>query len=194
MKTPRKFTTMEVGRMLGVNYTTVNNWIRAGKLPAYQTPGGHRRIMEDELREFLSKFGMPAPPELNDRPRILIVDDEASYLNMLKRWFERYTDYNVSATGNSVEALLIAGEEKPALMLLDILMPGMDGVEVCKMIKSRPGTRVIKVIGISGKADAETRKELIAAGALECLDKSLAMPELMEIVDRYLRGRVGNRE
>ncbi len=195
MNRERKYTTAEVAAMLGVSYATINNWIRKGKLSAYQTPGGHRRVTQEELLKFLKIYEMPVPPELSEISpvEILVVDDEKSFLAAVKRWFHRFTDYKVTTTHSPIEALLIAGESRPALMLLDILMPGMDGIEVCKAVKSRPRTKDICVIGISGKADPMTRQELLAAGAVECLDKTTPLDELALLVDKYMANSRGRR-
>lgn len=62
-------TTFEVARHCGVHHTTAIAWVRKGKLKAYRTPGGHRRIAARDLVEFMGRFGMPVPAELSERPR-----------------------------------------------------------------------------------------------------------------------------
>ncbi len=192
----KKYTTTEIGKLLGVNYTTVNNWVRAGRLKAYKTPGGHRRILEGDLIDFLVKYEMPIPPELDpsSKPYILIVDDEEPYLRALKRWFQQATNYRVETTTSGMEALLIAGEDKPVLMLLDIVMPGIDGIELCKTIKSRPSTAEVIVIGLTGRADEEIRDEMMRAGAVECLDKNIQITELYKIVEEYIKLAMKKKE
>lgn len=195
MKTEGKFTTVEIGRMLGVNYTTVNNWIRAGKLRAFKTPGGHRRVEKVDLLSFLTQYRLPVPEGLSaaGKPCLLIVDDNQGFLRALKRWFSHYTNFEVLTADNSMEGLLLAAERKPAAILVDILMPGMDGVEVVKLLKSRPATHDLKVIAITAQADPQTRQEIVAAGALDCLDKTQPLTEIAELVAGHIN-QPGNRD
>ena len=71
----RYFTTHEAGQLLGVSLPTVINWIKAGRLSAHRTPGGHRRIERDTLVAFIRRHGLPMPPELleeSSAPRVLV--------------------------------------------------------------------------------------------------------------------------
>jgi CheY-like chemotaxis protein len=144
--------------------------------------------MEAELIDFLHRYDMPVPDELKQKNHlsILIVDDEEPFLRSFKRWFEKYTDYNIIVTSNGMESLLIAAEEKPDLIVLDIMLPGMNGVELCRVLKTRPSTKNIQVIGISGKADKKTRDDMVGAGAHCCIDKTEALPDIAQRIDKYL--------
>src|SRR3979490_2801097 len=108
-----------------------------------------------------SEDGMPAvyPP----KPRLLFVEDEATLRDHLA---ERLSDeYVVDTAGNGNEALLAVIRAKPALVVSDIVMPDMDGVELLKTLRQRPGTRGIPVLLISGRAADEYRTEGVEQGA-----------------------------
>jgi len=161
------YTTFKISRMCDVNPTTVQNWIKEKKLRAFQTPGGHRRVARDDLIFFLKKYGMPIPRELDRKPPlVLIVDDEAEVLDMLEELLKASGSHmEIEKAQNGVEALLMIGERKPDLLVLDLKMPGMNGYEVCDRLKSKAGTRNIRIVAISGDPNPDVRERITKAGA-----------------------------
>jgi excisionase family DNA binding protein len=160
-------TTFEISQICEVNPTTVQNWVKGKKLKAHVTPGGHRRVRREDLISFMKDFGMPIPTELDEVPTfVLIVDDEKDIIDLLTSLM-RTGDEKIEIAGaqNGVEALLIIGERKPDLLILDIMMPGMNGIEVCQKLKSSPVTKKIKIVAISGVLDPAIRQGALAAGA-----------------------------
>lgn len=131
------------------------------------TPGGHRRVRREDFIGFMKEFGMPLPAEFKESPSsILIVDDEEEVLDLLIAVMES-GDENLRVQGlrNGVEALLSIGERKPDLLILDIMMPGMNGFEVCEKLKSAPANRNLKIVAITGDHDPAIRDRILAAGA-----------------------------
>ena len=173
------FTTFEISQICGVNPTTVQNWVKGKKLKAFTTPGGHRRVRREDLVSFLNRFGMPVPADLNQSPPlIMIVDDEKDILDLLEDLMNSGDDeIRVAKATGGVEALLAIGECKPDLLILDIMMPGMNGYEVCQKLKSSPGTRNIKIVAISGDHSATVRERVLNSGADLFFAKPLKMAE-----------------
>lgn len=161
------YTTFKISQMCGVNPTTVQNWVKGKKLKAFQTPGGHRRVQREDLIAFLNKFGMPIPAELaEDPPLVLIVDDEADILDMIEDLVRSGdASVEVAKAQSGVEALLMIGERKPELLILDLKMPGMNGYEVCQKLKSSPGTQNIRIVAISGDHDTTVKERILETGA-----------------------------
>jgi excisionase family DNA binding protein len=186
------YTTFEISEICEVNPTTVQNWVKEKRLKAYVTPGGHRRIRKEDLKAFLQKFGMPVPADLADPPPyILIVDDEPDVLDMLKMLMESRDDHvEVATASGGVEALLLIGERKPDLLILDIMMPGMNGIEVCRKLKSNPATRNIKIVGITGVQDPNLRPRILTAGADLFFTKPLDIAEFREACLELIRAAV----
>jgi excisionase family DNA binding protein len=166
---PRRsfLTTFEISEICEVNPTTVQNWVKEGKLKAHVTPGGHRRIRREDLMSFMKEFGMPIPAELADPPPfILIVDDEKLVIELLTDVMHSGDEeLEVAGAQSGVEALLMIGERKPDLLILDIMMPGMNGIEVCRKLKAGAATRNLKIVAITGGQDSEARERILAAGA-----------------------------
>jgi len=171
------FTTFEISQICGVNPTTVQNWVKGKKLRAFQTPGGHRRVRREDLVAFLKEFGMPLPADLSqDPPMVLIVDDETDILDMLEDLLKSgEVGVKVAKAQNGVDALLMIGETKPDLLILDLMLPGMNGFEVCRKLKSSSGTRGIKIVAISGDHNPAIRERIMAAGADMFFTKPLEM-------------------
>jgi excisionase family DNA binding protein len=166
---PRKsfLTTFEISEICEVNPTTVQNWVKEGKLKAHSTPGGHRRIRRQDLIEFMKEFGMPIPEALAEPPPyILIVDDEVDMLDMLSDLMSAgEEELEVARAQRGVDALLMIGERKPDLLILDIMMPGMNGIEVCERLKSGSPNRNLKIVAITGDHDPAVRERALAVGA-----------------------------
>ena len=111
----------------------------------------------------------------------MIVDDEVEILDMLEELMKSgEEDVAVSKAANGVEALLMIGECKPDLLILDIMMPGMNGYEVCKKLKSSPGTGNIKIVAISGDHSEAVRERILSSGADLFFAKPLEIVEFRE--------------
>ena len=166
---PRRsfLTTFEISQICEVNPTTVQNWVKEKKLKAHVTPGGHRRVRREDLIDFMKGFGMPIPAELKEPPPfILIVDDENDVIELLTSVMRSGDEeLEVAGAASGVEALLIIGERKPELLILDVMMPGMNGMEVCSKLRANPLTKNVRIVAISGDHDTGVRKRILDAGA-----------------------------
>ena len=179
------YTTHEVSRLLQVNPRSVINWIEQSLLPSYRTPGGHRRIRRDDLLAFLRKHQIPTPASLVDANfSVLIVDDEEEIANLLKTYFQRQGGYEVSLASDGISALISVGRIKPDLLILDIMIPGVDGIEVCRRIKG-DSTNKTAIIAISGGTTSE--KKILQAGADVFISKPVDLDKLHTEARRLLR-------
>lgn len=179
------FTTHEVSKLLQVNPRSVINWIEQDLLDSYRTPGGHRRIRRDDLLAFLRRHRIPIPPALTaDKLKVLIVEDEDSIVQVLKTLFERQNLYKITSASDGITALIDIGTQRPDLLILDILIPGVDGLEVCRRIKENRENRTA-IIAISGRPEIESK--ILQAGADCFLPKPLDFDRLLEESKRLLR-------
>jgi excisionase family DNA binding protein len=175
-------TTFEISQICEVNPTTVQNWVKENKLKAFVTPGGHRRVRREHLVSFMKEFGMPVPPELQqDGHYVLIVDDDASMRDLLHSIMSVGNEgIEIAAAPGGVEALLMIGERKPELLILDIMMPGMNGFDVCRKLKSNKSTAQIKIVAISGVHDTALPEQMLKAGADLFFTKPLDVAEFRQ--------------
>jgi len=169
-------TVFKASKHCSVSPKTIINWIEAGHIKAYKTVGGHRRIRKEDLENFMKKQGIPIPgEELNEgRKRILVVDDDPIIVDTIVQALkEDEHDYEVFSASDGFEAGLKVKEFKPHLMILDIMMPGIKGDEVCKKIKSDSETENIKILILSAYLDEEKFKTMEEYG-----------PDVQDIQDR----------
>lgn len=179
------FTTHEVSRLLHVNPRSVINWIEQNLLASYRTPGGHRRIRREDLLAFLRKHQIPTPaPLVDEKFKVLIVEDEDEIVRMLRAYLEKQTNYQVSSASDGITALIEVGRARPDLMILDIMIPGVDGIEVCRRIK-QDSTNTTSIIAISGQPFVAER--ILSAGADCFLAKPIDLPRLLTETRRLLR-------
>ena len=179
------YTTHEVSRLLHVNPRSVINWIDQSLLVSYRTPGGHRRIRREDLLAFLRKHQIPTPATLVDgKFNMLIVEDEEEVLEILKSFFQRQGGYEISSASDGITALIEVGRTKPDLLILDIMIPGVDGIEVCRRIKADPANQAV-IIAMSGKPELE--KKILQAGADAFMAKPIDMDKLAYEAKRLLR-------
>jgi excisionase family DNA binding protein len=149
---PRLFTTFEVGRVCGVFHTTVINWVNKGKLKAHTTPGGHRRIALGDLLEFMRRFEIPIPEGLAHRARrVMVVEDDESVRKLLVNAVKGIDDVEAEACAGGLEALIAIGKEAPDLLLLDIRIPEVDGLEVVKVLRANEQLRPMKIVAVTGE-------------------------------------------
>ena len=179
------YTTHEVSRLLHVNPRSVINWIEQSLLQSYRTPGGHRRIRHDDLMAFLRKHQIPTPASLvADKFSILIVDDDQEIIDLLKAYLERQAPYEITTAADGITALIEVGRVKPDVLILDIMIPGVDGVEVCRRIKADSSNKTA-IIAISGTT--ERQSQVLEAGADAFMLKPVDMENLHAEARRLLR-------
>ena len=181
----RTYTTHDIAKFCDVYPSTAANWIREGKLKSYHTAGGHNRVSREDLLSFLSRLNIPIPPALTARIRVLVVDDDAESVKIFVRAFSRHDEYETEVCGDGIEALIRIGRCPPDLVILDIALPRMDGVQVCRVLKSKPETRGIKVIAVSGKRIPE--KKLLEVKVDAFFRKPVDLVELLAKSAEVLR-------
>jgi CheY-like chemotaxis protein len=158
----------------------VANWIDKGLLEAARTGGGHRRVMPERLLEFCQRQNFPIPPGL-DRQRALVVDDNPGVAHAISKMIQSsFPDLEMLEAHDGFAAGDKVSSEKPDVVILDILMPGMDGVEVCRRIKERPGDNGIEIIAITAQHNPEIEQRILACGARSCLAKPIDREQLVQ--------------
>lgn len=184
----RLLTTSEVAQYCQVTNDGVVKWIKAKKLKAYSTPGGHYRIRKSDFKDFLGRYGMPVDPNFfaEEKKRILVVDDESTIVEVISQALGDAQTFQVSSACDGYEAGLKIGTFKPDLIILDIMMPHMDGIEVCKRIKGNPDTEGIKVVAITGHPEQGNIDRAYRSGADLCLMKPVQIEHLRREVSRLL--------
>ena len=204
----KPLTTFEVSKICGVVHSTVSNWIDDGKLNAYKTPGGHRRIKREDMLVFLKLYDMPVPQELlslvkegfgrsgvrYDRnglrmgKRILIVEDDPNVSEVLLEWLKKtYSGFEFAQARDGFQAGKQIAVFAPELVILDLILPGIDGFKVLENIRKDASLPDIKVIAITGFDNSENREKIRKAGSIDGLIiKPINLNRLKEQINRLL--------
>jgi len=181
------YTTHQIAKSCNVHHTTVINWVNEGKLKAYTTPGGHRRVKEDELIKFMKKYEIPIPEKiLSKRKKILVVDDDIEALEELKQALGG-DGFELDFASNGFEAGRKIYTKKPDLILLDFKMPGLDGFEVCKILRMYEDTNDIPIIAVTVLNTKDDIKKIKACGVKEYIPKPVNIEKLLKAIRGILK-------
>ena len=166
---------------LGVAQSTMRKWSDSGRVAAFYTPGGHRRYRRKDLDVFLDRSGPGT--RSGGGPLVLIVDDDARLREFVRVNLEA-EGYEVREAGSAQEGLEALDAEPPDLILLDVMMPQVDGWEMLQRVQERHGVGSIPVIMFSGKVDA--REEAEGRGAHGFIGKPFDPRALIESTKQLL--------
>jgi two-component system, sensor histidine kinase and response regulator len=126
-------------------------------------------------------------------PTILVVDDQPINVQLLRRKLEK-EGLRVAVAYNGLEALALVGRQRPDLILLDVMMPDMDGIEVCQRLQADEATRGIPVIFITARTGKEAKIEGLGVGAVDYITKPIDLDETYARVQTQLRFVAINRQ
>jgi excisionase family DNA binding protein len=176
----------QAAKYLGVAQSTIRKWSDQGRLPAFYTPGGHRRYRRRDLDAFVAGSGNAGgTSRIRGNPLVLIVDDDARIREFVRVNLEM-DGYTVREAGDADEGLAALDDEPPDLILLDVMMPGVDGWEMLRRVHERHGMGSIPVIMFSGQADSSD-DDAVARGAQGFLGKPFNPQDLITRTKELLR-------
>jgi len=178
---PDWLTLGQAAKYLGVAQSTIRKWSDQGRVPAFYTPGGHRRYRRGDLDVFLQRSG----PSGGVRPTVLIVDDDEKLREYVRVNLEM-EGYTVREAGSAEEGLRVLEETTPNLVLLDVMMPEVDGWEMLQRVQERHGIGTIPVIMFSGKVDERAADEAASRGAQGFIGKPFNPQELIDQTKQLL--------
>lgn len=188
-------TTFEAAKLCHVSYNTIKNWIKRGLLGAYRTAGGHLRIKSADLEVFCREHGIPLDREALPRLRkVLIIDDEEAIRVALQEALQQYPEkFDIYTAADGFEAGSLMESVKPDLVILDIVMPGMDGFKVCQNIRRSPSLKHVKIIVFTGFPSDRNLERVSELGADLCLAKPIDRAILFENIAAIMEPRRGVR-
>lgn len=186
----KAFTTFEAAKICHVTHHSIKNWIKQGLIKASRTPGGHYRILEEDLDRFREKYDMFPREKGPVKKRVMIVDDDPDALALVEKIL---TDegFELVKVSNATEVGLKAAQLTPDLILLDFLMPEINGFEVCKALRDNEMTRSIPIMAVTCLTKERDIERIFSCGADEYLAKPFKVDQLLDKVrDLIGRGRV----
>ncbi|MFY9579626.1 MAG: response regulator [Gaiellaceae bacterium] len=166
----------QAAKYLGVAQSTIRKWSDQGRVPAFYTPGGHRRYRRSDLDGFLERSG-PGKPARG--PLVLVVDDDPQVREVVRVNLEM-EGYTVREAGNAEEGLAAVEDDAPDLILLDVMMPQVDGWEMLRRVQEQHGIGSIPVVMFSGQLESTAQREAEERGAQGFVGKPFDLRALIE--------------
>jgi excisionase family DNA binding protein len=175
------FTTGEAAKVCKVSQQTIIRCFDSGQLKGFRVPGSRfRRIPREHLYAFMRENGIPTDALESGKRKVLIVDDDEELVELIKDVLEKDGRFEVRSANNGFEAGMLVKEYRPDLIVLDIMLPDINGKEVCQRVRSDKTMDQVKIICISGMVEEDKVAELKAAGADDFLHKPFEIEKLVE--------------
>lgn len=187
--TKRIFTTGEAATICKVSQQTIIRCFDAGRLQGFRVPGSKfRRIPRDELIRFMR--ANDSPTTILESPtglkRVLVVDDEPKIIEVFRDIFARDNRFIVETAATGYDAGLLTESFRPNLIILDYMLPDINGNVVLQRLKSHPELATTKVLCVSGVVNENEIQSLMDAGASDFLRKPFRIDELYQKIERLL--------
>lgn len=155
--------TSRAAKMLGVSLGTVQQMVESGKLVAWKTAGGHRRIRLDSLQALLGQGGAAHAGRGETRLKVLVAEDDAILQTLYRRTLESWgLPLSLTVVDNGFDGLLEVGRDTPHVLIVDLAMPGMDGFEMVRAVRNHASFLDMDVIVVS----AMSAEDIAARGGL----------------------------
>lgn len=190
------YSALEVAKLCGVVNQTSINWIKAGHLKAFKTPGGQYRVYPEDLADFMASRKMQIPQEVLDAlstqdesqsEKILIVDDDKGINTVLAKYLEKtFEGVEIFQAFDGFEAGALCSQAKPGFIILDLDLPGVDGFSLCERLTKDESFGRPKILVITALQDQGLEEKALGLGAQKLFKKPLSMESVAESVKAWL--------
>ncbi len=182
------FTTGEAAEICKVSQQTIIRCFDSGRLKGFRVPGSRfRRIPRDALMLFMKENGIPPDALDSGKSKVLVVDDDPEIVELFVDVLERDGRFEVKTANTGYDAGIITSEFEPDLIILDYMLPDINGNVVCKTIRSKPEMEHTKIVIVSGVVNQDEINELLRSGADEFVKKPFNIEKLIERVGQLLQ-------
>lgn len=181
MSTKTVFTTGEAAKICKVSQQTIIRCFDNGTLKGFRVPGSRfRRIPRDQLFAFMRDNGIPTDALESGKRKVLIVDDDEELVELLSDTFARDGRFEIKTANNGFDAGMLVKEFRPDLVILDVMLPDINGKEVCQRVRSDSTLEMVKIICISGMIEQDKIADLKASGANDFMNKPFTVDKLLD--------------
>ena len=188
------YSALEVARLCNVVNQTAINWIKAGHLKAFKTPGGQYRVYPEDLADFMRGRKMQVPQEVldisankNQAKSILIVDDDKGLNSVLAKYLEKnFEGLEIFQAFDGFEAGARCSQAKPGCVILDLDLPGVDGFSLCERLSKDESFGKPAIIVITALHDEGLEERALSLGAQKLFKKPLSMEAVAQRVKVWL--------
>ncbi|MBS0208498.1 MAG: response regulator [Planctomycetes bacterium] len=181
------FTTGEAAKICKVSQQTIIRCFDSGQLKGFRVPGSRfRRIPRNELFNFMRDNGIPTDALESGKRKVLVVDDDLELVELMVDVLDKDGRFETRTANNGFDAGMLVKEYRPDVIILDIMLPDINGKEVCQRVRSDSTMDDVKIICISGMVEDDKIAELKEAGANDFLNKPFEVEALIDRVCRLL--------
>jgi len=182
------FTTGEAAEICRVSQQTIIRCFDAGRLEGFRVPGSRfRRIPRQNLIKFMKDNNIPLDSIESGKRKVLVVDDDAEIVELIVEVLERDGRFEVKTASSGYEAGMATQRFRPELILLDYMLPDVNGNVVCQTIRRNPEFENIKIIIVSGVVKEDEIAQLLKSGAEDFIRKPFNITELTDKITTVLQ-------
>jgi excisionase family DNA binding protein len=175
------FTTGEAAKICKVSQQTIIRCFDNGQLKGFRVPGSRfRRIPREALYKFMRDNGIPTDALESGKRKVLLVDDDVELVELMNKFLDEDGRFEVRIASNGFDAGLMVKEYRPDIIVLDVMLPDINGKEVCHRIRADSTLEDVRILCISGMIEEDKVQELRLAGADKFLHKPFDVEELID--------------
>ena len=175
------FTTGEAAKVCKVSQQTIIRCFDNGQLKGFRVPGSRfRRIPREALYKFMKDNGIPTDALESGKRKVLLVDDDAELVELINKVLEEDGRFEVRIASNGFDAGMMVKEYRPDLIVLDVMLPDINGKEVCHRVRADAKLEDVRILCISGMIEEDKVQELKLSGADDFLHKPFDIEELID--------------
>src|SRR6266481_2926766 len=175
------FTTGEAAKICKVSQQTIIRCFDNGQLKGFRVPGSRfRRIPREALYKFMRDNGIPTDALESGKRKVLLVDDDTELVELMTKVLEEDGRFEVRIASNGFDAGMMVKEYRPDLIVLDVMLPDINGKEVCHRVRGDPSLEDVRILCISGMIEDDKIQELKLSGADDFVHKPFDIEELID--------------
>ncbi len=181
------FTTGEAADVCKVSQQTIIRCFDSGRLKGFRVPGSRfRRIPRDALIQFMKDNGIPPDNLQSGKTKVLVVDDDPEIVELFVDVLERDGRFEVKTADTGYTAGIVTQEFRPDLVLLDYMLPDVNGNVVCQTLRAREEFATTKIIIVSGVVNQDEINDLLKSGADEFIKKPFNIEKVIERIGQLM--------
>lgn len=190
--TDEHYTTIETARLLGLAVRSVQLMVDRGELEAWKTPGGHRRISKPSVQRWLESHQLPeqkasSPQPVAQGPRVLLIEDSAHFQNLMSLLLrQRFPGVQLQMADDGIAGLAMVGQWQPDVLIVDILLPGIDGATLITSLRTHPQFRHCQLLVVTSLDEAQRAPYAFALEGVPVVHKPRLVAELPALLTRCL--------
>ena len=191
------YSALEVSKICGVVNQTAINWIHSNSLKAFKTPGGQYRVYPDDLATFMKSRNLKVPADVlahctsfsgSTEQSVLIVDDDEGLNSVISKFLgKRFPSMQIFQAFDGFDAGMKISENKPSCIVLDLDLPGINGFDLCRRIKSGKNLGNPEIVVVTALDDESVEEKITALGITHFFHKPLSLVTLSDVVATIFR-------